>query len=141
MKLLLFLLTFLFFHCLLSTKNLRNAIKDHEYEKNKSDSENTLILKGKEIKTIHNMAHKMLKLCKGHVQDCQLEIRNRRAMMTNRQKQISETVKFGNSGKSGKETQKPQLKQKEFFENDEINSSYTISDELKQQILRAEKSI
>ena len=75
------------------------------------------------------MAHKMLKLCKGNVQDCQLEIRNRRAMMTNRQKQISETVKFGNSGKSGKETQNHQLKQKEFFENYEINSSYTISDE------------
>lgn len=142
MKLLLFLITFLFFHYLFATKNLRNAVKDHESEKKKSNSEDILILKGKEIKTIHKIAHKMLKLCKGNVQDCQLEIRNRRAMMTsNRQKEITETVKFGNSGKSGKETQKPQLKQKEFFENDEINSSYTISDELKQQILRAEKSI
>lgn len=142
MKFLLFLIAFLFFHALIATRNLRNALKDHESDKKKSNFEDPLILKGKEIKIIHKIAHKMLKLCNGNVQDCQLEIRNRRAMMTsNRQKEISGTIKLGNSAKSGKETEKPQLKQKEFFENDEINSSYAISDELKQQILRAEKSI
>jgi len=146
-----FLFIILLFYNFSNAIQLKNAEKvHHSAHKTRAKADNStngiLILKGKEIKRFHRITHKLLKLCNGNIKECQLEVRNKQGTMSvNRQKEINEPLKMSNEekrkGMEKENIQRVQLKQKNFLENDEINNSYSISDELKKEILNAEKKV
>ena len=121
-------------------------LKKQRRNQNKNSNLNlneTTILKYKDVKSIHQMMHKILKLCKSNKKDCELEIR-RKIIGPTRQKEILETIKIekkdNNMNKNQEILQVPHMRQKEGYDNDEIYNSYAVDDELKKQILMAENN-
>ena len=124
------------------TFHLNNIANDHLENQLKDENHNSISLKFKDIKTVSRMIQKLKKICKSSGKNCELEISKKQQLDVNRQKEIGGYSNFNSNSKVEKPLilPIPQMKQKEMIENDEIDKSYSVSEELKEEIMNAENS-
>ena len=152
MKFLLFLLFasfFLSFSLLLGYRLKHSKEGGHSYSSQRTKINNNNIerveneiitIKIKKIKALHRILHNLMKLCEPKDKKCELEIRAKRSSKPNRQKEINQQIKFANPKNRVERSisEEPKLKQREIYSNDELEKSYDVSDDLRQQIMEAE---
>lgn len=128
---------------ILEKSNLRKISSKKLLNKNDTaeNPEDSFTMKYKDLKFLHNTFHRFLQLCKSN--RFVLKVLPEKSPLTSRQKEINENISIKAEKAENSEFKNTQnslkLKQKNVFENDELFQSDKINNDLKKEILEAER--